>query len=68
MGISYKPFTVTLAQKGLKITALCKELKISPTIQARFAKNENVSTEIIERLCARLDCQLKDIVEYIPDK
>ena len=34
---------------------------------ARMGKNEYVSLEIIERICKALDCDISDIIEYVPD-
>jgi DNA-binding Xre family transcriptional regulator len=68
MGISYKPLFVMLAQHGMKKTDLCEKLGISPTTLAKFAKNEHVSGETIEKLCAFFRCQPGDIYEYVPGK
>ena len=67
MGLSYKPLFVTLANKGLQKTDLMKMAGISSGTLARFAKGEPVSLDVIEKICAALDCQPGDIVEYVPD-
>ena len=33
---------------------------------ARLSKNENVSLMILDRLCTSLECDLNDIIEYVP--
>jgi DNA-binding Xre family transcriptional regulator len=63
MGISYRPLFVLLAQKGLKKTDLYKLADLTPNTVARFAKGEQVSLEIIERLCKALECTPNDIFE-----
>lgn len=35
---------------------------------SRLRRNENTTTETLNRLCKVLDCKLEDIAEYIPDK
>jgi DNA-binding Xre family transcriptional regulator len=38
----------------------------SPTL-ARIGKGESINSEIISRICAALDCQPGDIMEYVQD-
>ena len=68
MGISYRPLFVLLAQKGLKKTDLYKIADLTPNTVAKFAKGESVTTEILERICKALSCQISDIIEYVEDK
>jgi DNA-binding Xre family transcriptional regulator len=67
MGISYKPLFVTLANKGLQKTDLMKLAGISSGTLARFAKGEPVSLDVINKICAALDCQPADVIEHIKD-
>jgi len=67
MGRSYKPLFVLLANKGLKKTDLRELAGISSGTLARFAKGEIVSSDVLEKLCLALDCQLGDIVEVVKD-
>ena len=68
MGISYKPLFVLLAQNEMKKTDLCEKLGFSPATLAKFAKNEHITGETLEKLCAYFQCQPNDIMMYIPDK
>jgi DNA-binding Xre family transcriptional regulator len=63
MPISYTPLFHTLINKGLKRTDLKNLAGLSSAAVAKFAKNEPVSLEIIEKLCKALDCQPGDIYE-----
>jgi len=65
MGISYRPLFVLLASRGLKKTDLLELAGISSGTLARFAKGEMVSLDVINKICASLDCQLGDIMEYV---
>lgn len=67
MGISYKPLFVLLAQRGMKKTDLILEVGLTSPIVAKFAKNQHVSGETIEKLCAYFNCQPSDIMEYVQD-
>lgn len=68
MGISYKPLFILLVKNGMKKTDLCDKLGISPTTLAKFAKNEYVSGETIEKLCTFFHCQPNDIFEVVEGK
>ena len=40
---------------------------ISTTTLAKLGKDENVSTEILSKICAALNCDVGDIMEMVPD-
>jgi DNA-binding Xre family transcriptional regulator len=67
MSISYRPLFVLLASREIKKTDLMNLIGISSGTLARFAKNEAVSLDVIEKLCAYFDCQPSDIMEYVKD-
>lgn len=51
--------------KGLKKTDLKKEIGITPSTLAKLNRNENVSMEVLNRLCEYLECDIGDIVEHV---
>ena len=67
MGISYRPLFVLLAQRGMKKTDLISKVGLATNTLAKFAKNEHVSGETLEKLCAYFGVQPSDIIEYVPD-
>lgn len=64
--LSFAKLWVLLENRGMKKTDL-KQIMSTATI-AKLGKNETISSEIIEKLCAFLDCQPSDIMEYISEK
>ena len=68
MGVSYKPLFILLAQNGMKKTDLIEKVGISGTTLAKFAKNEHVSGETIEKLCLYFKCQPSDIYEVVENE
>lgn len=66
--ISYKPMLKLLIDKDLKRQDLLTLARISKVTLSKFAKNEYVSLEVIDRLCAALNCQPGELIEYIPKK
>jgi len=45
---------------------LTKAIGISSSTMAKMGKDENVSLEVIDKICAYLNCDINDILEYIP--
>ena len=67
MVISYKKLWKLLIDRDM----LKKDLRIaaglSTNVIAKLGKNENVSTEVLGKICKVLNCNLNDIVEFIDD-
>lgn len=61
----YKLFDL-LQRRGLKKTDLLNLVGISSPTLAKLSKGESITTDIICRICAALDVQPGDIMEYIP--
>lgn len=61
----YKLF-IMLDKKGMRRTDLLKV--VSSVTLAKLGKGESVTTDILCKICAFLDCQPGDIMEYIPEK
>lgn len=40
---------------------------ISNSLIAKLGKNENVTVEVLVKICDALDCNIEDIIEIIPD-
>ncbi len=63
MAISYKKLWKLLIDKDMKKKDLQKAAGISSTSITKLGKNENVNTEILEKICAALQCDICDIME-----
>jgi DNA-binding Xre family transcriptional regulator len=66
--ISYKPFQKLLIDRGLKKNQMTEMAGISGATMAKLNTTEYVSLEIIDRLCAALDCQPGDLLTYVSDE
>lgn len=65
---SYNPLWKMLIDRGLKKRELQEMSKVSATSIAKLGRNENVTTEVLLRICESLDCDIQDIMERIPIK
>lgn len=52
----------------MKKKELGKAAGISNTLIAKLGKNENVTVEVLVKICTTLDCKIEDIMELTPDK
>ena len=68
MAISYKKLWKLLIDKDMMKKDLRATIGVSTTTMSRLARDENVSTEIISKICSVLNCDVGDIMEFIPDK
>ena len=66
--ILYDKLWDTMQKRGISQYALIKTYNVSPAQITRMKRNESVSTHTIDMFCRILDCQVSDIMEYIPDK
>ena len=64
MKMSYKKLWKLLIDKDMKKTDLRKKAGISSSSLAKIGKNENVTTDVLLRICEALECNLDDIAEY----
>jgi len=64
--ISYKPFQKLLIDRGLKKKDIINAAGISNATVAKLNTNDYVSLEIIDKICAALNCQPGDLLEYLP--
>lgn len=67
MGMSYKPLWILLVKRDMTKSQLREKTGISTRALAKMGKNEDVSTDVLRKICAALDCTLPDIVEIVPD-
>ena len=65
--IIYNKLWDTMKKRGISQYKLIKEYQVSTGILDKLRKNATVTTYTLNNLCKILNCDLNDIVEYIPD-
>lgn len=65
--ISYAPLWRTMEQKGATTYTLQVKGQISSSTVRRLKRDESVSTNTLDALCKVLQCDIVDIISYIPD-
>lgn len=67
MAISYKKLWKLLIDKDMKKKDLQQVAGISSASVTKLSKNENVNTEILQKICIALNCDISDIMEMLPN-
>lgn len=67
MAISYKKLWKLLIDRDMKKKDLQKLAGISSATITKLGKNENVNTEVLEKICRALECDISNIMDFIPD-
>ena len=67
MIISYKKLWKLLIDRDMKKKDLQKLAGISSASITKLGKNENVNTEILQKICAALNCDICDVMEFVPN-
>ncbi|SCH91997.1 Predicted transcriptional regulator [uncultured Ruminococcus sp.] len=68
MGVSYKKLFKLMIDKEMKKKDLKKQAVIGNSTMAKLSNDENVTIEVLAKICGVLDCTLDDIVEIVPDE
>ena len=64
--ISYNKLWKLLIDKGLNKKKLIELSGVSSSSIAKMTKGQNVTTDVLCKICQTLSCDFKDIMEYIP--
>lgn len=56
-----------LIDKGMSKTQLREQTGVTTNTIAKMGKNENISTEVICKICKALNCQITDIMELVEE-
>lgn len=67
MTISYKKLWKLLIDKDMKKKDLQTLSGISSATITKLGRNENVNTEVLQKICIALQCDISDIMEMTTD-
>ncbi|WP_435645503.1 helix-turn-helix domain-containing protein [Butyricicoccus porcorum] len=62
MAVSYKKLWKLLIDKDMKKKELEQQAKVSHYTVSKMYRGENVTIDILERICKTLDCSLDDML------
>lgn len=65
MAVTYKKLFKLLIDRDLKKQDLAEKAQISPATISKMAAGDNVTMEVVEKVCRALDVTVDDIVEIL---
>ena len=68
MAVSYNKLWKLLIDKEMKKVDLRDQAGLTTNVLAELGKNEHVSTQSLEKICRILECEVGDILEFIPNE
>ena len=67
MGISYNKLLKMLVDKKMSKANLHKAAGIAPNTMTRLRRDEEVTLSVLHKICATLDVDIGDIMEFLPE-
>jgi DNA-binding Xre family transcriptional regulator len=68
MATSYKKLWHILVDRELKKKDLQEMANLTHYQMTKLSRGENITTDIVGRICTALDVKADDIMEFIPDE
>ncbi len=68
MAIRYNKLWKKLIDENMMKVDLRDQAEITTNALAKLGKNEHVSTQVLEKVCNVLHCEIQDIMEFVPDE
>ncbi|MEL3973061.1 helix-turn-helix transcriptional regulator [Rossellomorea oryzaecorticis] len=65
MPFTYDPLWKLLIDKKMSKEALREKIKTSSTTIAKMGRGDNVSLDVIDRICKELDCNIEDVLKHV---
>ena len=67
MAVSYKRLFKLMIDKKMRKKDLCELAGVSTSTMSKMGRDEIVSLEVIVRICQKLNCNIEDVLEILPD-
>jgi len=64
--VSYKRLWKLLIDRDMKKKDLCTKANISPASITKMGKDGHVTTQLLQKICTALNCDIGDIMEIVP--
>lgn len=68
MAIRYNKLWKKLIDENMMKVDLRDQAGITTNALAKLGKNEHVSTQVLEKVCKVLHCEIQDIMEFVSDE
>lgn len=67
MAVSYKKLWHLLLDRDMKKKDLQELAKLTPYAMNKLSRDEDITTEVLGKICRALQCTTDDIMEFVED-
>lgn len=67
MAVSYNRLFKLMIDRKMRKKDLCELAGVSTSTMSKMRREEIVSLEVIDRICQKLNCNVEDVLEILPD-
>ena len=67
MAVSYNRLFKLMIDRKMRKKDLCELADVSTSTMSKMGRDEIVSLEVIDRICQKLNCNVEDVLEILPD-
>ena len=67
MAVSHKRLWKTLIDKNMKKSDLERDAKLTHYSMSKLTKEQDVSTDVLYKICSTLKCGIEDIMEFVDE-
>ena len=68
MAVTYNKLWHLLIDRGMKKKDLKEAAGLTSHAMMKLRNNEDITTQTLGKICVALNCQVDDIVEFVPEK
>ena len=68
MAVSYRKLRYKMVDEKISLAKLMRMSGITDYAAKQISKDRDVSTEVLTKICAALNCEVQDIVDFLPEK
>lgn len=68
MTISYNKLWKLLVDKKMSKADLRKASGVAPNTMTRLRRDEEVTLQVLYKICSAVDADIGDVMEFLPDK
>ena len=68
MAFTYKPLWKMLIDKEMSKKQLMQQVGISKSTMDKMGRGENVSLDILDKICLYFNCRIEDVVKHCDQK
>ena len=67
MAVSYNRLFKLMIDRKMRKKDLCELAGVSTSTMSKMGRDEIVSLEVLDRICQKLNCNVEDVLEILPN-